>query len=80
MTLDLGCRWLAVYYPLHDTHPSLIEAQSNIAYNSFLFLKLYDKTSHHERVIWALASLARFPKSHTSESAFCFGGCGFLGD
>ena len=76
----LGSRWLAIDDSLHDTHPSLIEPQRNIAYDAFLFLKLDDKASHYERIVWTFAGLARFPKAHTSQRAFSFGGGGFLGD
>ena len=63
---NLRGRWLAIDDPLHDAHPSLIESQSNITHNSLLFLKLDNKASHHERIVWTFASLARFPKAHAT--------------
>lgn len=73
-------RWFAINDSLHDAHPGLIESQSDVAYYSLLFLELNNKARHYQRVVWALAGLARFPKPYASESAFGLCGRSFLGN
>ncbi len=70
----------AINDSLHDTHPRLIEPQCNVTYYALFLLELDHKTSHHQCIIWAFASLARFPKPYTPQRALSFGRGGFLSD
>lgn len=72
--------WLAIDDPLHDAHPSLVESQGNVADNAFFFLEFDNKSRHHQCVIRAFASLARFPKPYASKGTFGFSCGGFLRD